>query len=748
MAGILDERSKNDFLVYANSVIKSRAIPSVEDNLKPIHRKILYTLWEDKVTPDKPTKKCATEAGRVLAYSPHGDASVYGAMVRMSQWWKLRYPLIEMQGNCGNLLGDGAAASRYTECRLSPVGMLLLEDLNKNCVEFKPNYDETTVEPVTLPSKFPYLLCGNNSGIAVGMSSDLVSHNFTEVAEAIKYYLHHKDCSVLDLMNYIKGPDFPTGGQIINGEELYNIYTTGHGSLKMRAHYDVLKQGHKTLLVFHDIPYGVEIDSGVKAPLKKLVIEDGYDVFEDIDIKKAGPRNFDITITLAKDANVSECLNILFQKTRLGETIKVNQTVIVNGEPKVLNLKQLIQHYVDYRSGIIQRIAQTDYEKTNHKLTVTIGLQKCMSDIDLLIDLIRNSDSRADAKIKLIQAFELNEEQADAVLDMKLSRLSKLDLSELSDDEVNYRNQVAALHAVMTDESKRYAIIEQDLIDMKKIIGKDERLTEIIHSRPMEGMEEITPLIKKEWLVYADGIVGVDEIVAMSGKKGISPNLAAVVMTYTKDDIVAFNAAGELVPAGKITKDCIPLIGGFGLDSKKTKLVAVTANGNIKVSAKSEYKFTKVEKVMKLKDDDKLIYAALCDDNDFVMLYDGEQHVIKLSVAELPVASKLTVGVKSGFKSCAAAAVVSDSDRLLFCTEDNKGKFTSVKDFNLDSRGNKGQLLAEGTKFMRSFSAGREDIYIIMKQGAPLAINHSKLSIKSRTAVGASVTNRQMINII
>ena len=749
MAGILDERSKNDFLVYANSVIKSRAIPSVEDNLKPIHRKILYTLWEDKVTPDKPTKKCATEAGRVLAYSPHGDASVYGAMVRMSQWWKLRYPLIEMQGNCGNLLGDTAAASRYTECRLSEVGMLLLEDLNKNCVDFKPNYDETTVEPVTLPSKFPFILCGNNSGIAVGMSSDLVSHNYTEVAAAIKHYLHNKDCSIADLMNFIKGPDFPTGGQIINGEDLYNIYSTGHGALKLRAHYDVVKQGQKTLLVFHDIPYGVEIDSGVKAPLKKLVIEDGYEVFEDIDVKKVGPRNFDITITLAKNADVANCLNTLFQKTRLGETVKVNQTVIVNGEPKILNLKELIAHWVAYRSGIIQRIAQTDYDKTNHKLTVTIGLQKCMSNIDLLIDLIRNSDSRADAKIKLMKAFELNDEQAEAVLDMKLSRLSKLDLTELNDDEEKYRDQVAALARVIGDESERYAIIEKDLDEIKKILGKDERLTEIIHARPTAGLEDIeAPLVKKEWLIYSDGIVCADEIVAMSGKKGVANNLVDVALAYGREDLVAFNAAAELVPANKITKDQIPLLGAFSLADKGSKLVSVTANGNIKVSMRDDYKFTKIEKALKLKDDDKLVFAALCDDNDYLILFDGEQHILKLSVAELPVASKMTVGVKSGFKSVSAATVANDSGLLLFCTTDNKGKFTSVKDFSVDSRGNKGQLVAEGTCFMRGFNDGRTDIYLIPKQGAPIVVNRSKLSIKSRTAIGASVSNRSIINII
>ena len=310
----LDERSKQDFLVYANSVIKARAIPSVEDNLKPIHRKILWTMYEDKLYPEKKTTKCASVVGDALHYSPHGDSSVYGALVRLSQWWKLRYPLITMQGNCGNILGDGAAASRYTECKLSPVGMLMLEDLNKDCVDMKPNYSGEQMEPVVLPSRFPWLLCGNNSGIAVGMSSDLVSHNYTEVAAAIKYYLDHKDCSIADLMQFIKGPDFPTGGMILNGEELLNIYTLGHGAVKVAAHYDISKKGNKTLITFHDIPYGVEIDSGVKAPLKKLVLDDGYDVFEDINVEKAGPRNFDIKVTLSKDADVAKCLEILCQK--------------------------------------------------------------------------------------------------------------------------------------------------------------------------------------------------------------------------------------------------------------------------------------------------------------------------------------------------------------------------------------------------------------------------------------------------
>lgn len=739
MAG-LNERSKNDFLVYANSVIKSRAIPSIEDNLKPIHRRILWSMYENKYYNDKPTVKCARVVGNVMgSYHPHGDSSIYEALVRLSQWWKVRYPLIELQGNGGNLLGDGAAASRYTECRLTKVGMMLLEDIEKNCVDTRPNFDESTTEPVSLPSKFPYLLCGNNSGIAVGMSSDLVSHNFTEVMGAINYYMDHKDCSIADLMQFIKGPDFPTGGLITNGEELLNIYSTGRGSIKVYSHYEISKKGAKTVITFKDIPYGVEIDSGVKAPLKKLVLDDGYDIFEDIDVRKAGPRNFDILVTLSKNADVAKALEILFAKTRLCDSIKINQTVLVNGEPKLLNLKELIAYWVNYRSNIIKKIAATDYQKTNHKLTVTLGLQKCMSDIDLLVSLIRNSDNRAAAKIAIMKAFELNDEQADAVLDMKLSKLSRLDLTELNDEEKNLRETLAKLKNIMDNEENRYNIIREQLKEIKGILGKDERLTEIQFTRPVEGLKTDEPLIKKEWQIYRDGLHG-----SVDGTTVVTNDLVDVVFAYGPEDIYAYSADGEL---GLISELAGKIEGAAVKDSQK-KVVAVTANGNIKVSSIEEYKLKKSEKVMKLKDGDSIKFVGFCDDDDFLMLYDGNAHVLKLAIKDLPVASKMTLGVKSGFTTIASAAVVKDNSLLLFATSDNKGKFTAVKDFTADSRGNKGQLVPENTKYMRLFDENRENIYLIPKQGNAVTLARNKLSVKGRTAIGASMTSRAVIGII
>lgn len=731
----LNERTKRDFLVYANSVIKSRAIPSIEDNLKPIHRKILYTLYKDKVFDDKPTRKCATEVGKALLYSPHGDTSVYNALIRMGQWWKLRYPLIYIQGNGGNLLGDSAAAMRYTECRLSPIGMLMLEDLDKQSVDFKPNYDGTTEEPITLPSRFPYILCGNNNGIAVGLSSGLVSHNYTEVAEGIKYYIDHKDCSIADLMNFIKGPDFPTAGKILNGEDLLNIYSTGRGAIRMCAHYDITKNGQKTILTFHDLPYGVEIDNGIKAPLKKLIIEEGYEAFENFDVVKAGPRNFDIIITLSKNADVKKCLDILFTKTRLVDTIKVNQTLIVNGEPKLLNLKQLIEYWVKYRAEIIRRINNTDLVKVKHRLIINNGLQKCMSNIDRVIQIVRFDET---PKAILMKEFELTDEQATAVLDIKLARLSKLEIKKLEDEHSDLTAQAQELQNIVDNLNVREQLIKKDLDAMKKIIGPDERLTEIYYSRPNEAQTIDKPRAKEEYRVYENGIhynVGVDTI---------EDNLADVVFAYNQNDIMGYNAAGEMSPLCDL--NC-GLIGAFNKEGKK--LIGITKNGNIKVSLASDYKFTKMsERIMKIKDGDELVFAATANDDDYLILFNGDRNILKLAVKDLPVASKLTLGVKSGFATIGGAAIGRDSDNLLFVSGDNKGKLTPIKDFSIDSRGNKGQLVAENTQWMRLFDSGREYIYVIPNTGKGLILNRTKVSIKSRTASGATLTTKKIKKII
>lgn len=737
----LDERSSLDFGIYANSVIKARAISRVEDNLKPIHRKVLWTLFEDKVYDKGKTVKCARVVGDAMKYSPHGDSSIYGALVRLAQWWKLKYPLIYVQGNMGNILGDGPAAMRYTECKLSPIGMAMLDGIKNDCVTFKKNYDGTCDEPTLLPSKFPFLLCGNNMGIAVGLSASLVSHNFTEVSSAISYYMEHKDCSIADLMHYIQGPDFPTAGKIINGDELLATYTTGVGSVKVQAHYDIIKENQKTKIIFTDLPYGIEVENGIKKPLKKLVLDEGNTEFEDIIVEGGDTLDsLKITVVLSKNANVGKCLEMLFQKTGLQSTIKINQTLIVNGQPRTLSLKEMIASWVDYRSSIIKKVKEDEYAKTNHKLTVVIGLQKCMSDIDKLISLIRNAANRTYARDAIMREFELNLEQAEAVLDMKLSKLSRLDLAELNDDEVNLKKTLAAQKAIIEDETKRFEVIKQDLAELKKIIGEDKRQTEILYNRPVEGITAEDVVSKKEYLIYPNGLRPfVDNNIT------IDNDLIASVMSYNSTDIFTYSSSGEIMPINE-AKDAI---GAFVKDSKKNKIVSVTRNGNIKVSDIAQFKLNKTEKVMKIKDGDELVFVSFCNDNDYIVLFNGtSKHVLKLAVKDLPVAGKLTMGVKSGHEQVTSAAVVTDNDLLLCIMSNEKGKFVSARDFSVDNRGNKGQSVADDTVSIKLFENGRENIYAIPKSGKVAIVNKNKLSIKSKSATGASITNKIVVKVV
>lgn len=737
----LNERSSQDFGIYANSVIKARAISRIEDNLKPIHRKCLWTLFENKVYDNSKTVKCARIVGAMLTYSPHGDASAYGSLVRLGQWWKLRYPLVFIQGNMGNILGDGPAAMRYTECRLSSIGMAMLDGIKNDCVPFKKNYDGSAEEPVVLPSKFPFLLCGNNMGIAVGLSASLVSHNFTEVCGAISYYMEHKDCSIADLLKFIQGPDFPTGGRILNGEDLLSIYTNGVGAVKVQSHYEILKENQRTKIIFTDLPYGVEVENGVKKPLKKLVLDEGNTEFEDIIVEGGDTLDsLKITVVLSKNANVGKCLETLFQKTGLQSTIKINQTLIVDGQPRTLSLKEMLASWVDYRSAIIKKVKENEYEKTNHKLTVVIGLQKCMSDIDKLVSLIRNAANRIYARDAIMREFELTAEQADAVLDMKLSKLSRLDLEELNDQEHQLEETLAALKRVIEDEKLRFDIIKKELQEIKKSIGKDNRLTEILYNRPVEGVIAEDVVSKKEYLVYPNGLRPfVDNNITVDN------DLIASVMSYNSTDIFTYSSSGEIMPVNE-AEDAI---GAFVKDSKKNKIVSVTRNGNIKVSDVTQFKLNKVEKVMKIKDGDELVFVSFCNDNDYIVLFNGaNKHVLKLAVKDLPVAGKLTMGVKSGHEQVTSAAVVTDNDLLLCIMSNEKGKFVSARDFSVDNRGNKGQSVADDTVSIKLFENGRENIYAIPKSGKVAIVNKNKLSIKSKSATGASITNKIVVKVV
>lgn len=737
--GNIDQITEDNFLRYSAAVIRSRAIPKAEDNLKPVHRKIIYTLKLMKLTSDKEPRKSMAVVGEVLKLSPHGDAATYGAAVRLAQWWKIRYPLVEMQGNCGNLLGDRPSAARYTNMHLSKIGDLMLDGIERNAVPFKPNYDETMQEPVTLPSKFPYILCGNNSGIAVGMSSEIVSHNFTEVAEAIKYCIKNPTCSIADLMQFIKGPDFPTGGKIINGQDLINIYTTGSGAVKVQPHFDVVKlSGGKHRLIFHDLPYGVDIDSGIKAPLKKMVVEEGMDYFEDFDVLKVGPKNFDIIITISKGVDPASAINTLFAKTRLQDSVKINNTFIINGEPKILNLKQMICYWVNYRHSIIIRVAKDDLEKANHKFTIVLGLQKCMSNIDKLIQLIRGSDTRDAAKKAIKGEFDLNDEQADAVLDMKLSRLNKLDLVDLKNQENDLRDKVNKLKEVITTPEVRNQIICKDLDDIKKIVGEDKRLTEICSS---SSVNRITTSPAKPKAEVNVGKISVKKDVII---KNNDNQPIAVLNIEDPGDIYLYDEQGRAKNINDSTVQLNP-IGAFVWDKDYDYMVTVTKKGIGKVSPLSDYSRSK-NLLCGLKDGDKLVYVGLAKKGDYLILFNGQDKVLKLRIDDIKVSSRTCIGSAVAKFEVKSAAVVNDKSYLLFLNAENQLKLVSSSDFVAGSKRTTGETISPAV-LMRAFDTNRETVVVTFVSGSSKELSAKKISIRTKNAAGAQISARKILNV-
>ena len=717
------KNAEENFLVYAGAVIKSRAISDVEDNLKPVTRRILWAMYENKLGADKHTVKCGKIVGDVMGkYHPHGDASIYDALIHLGQSWKMRYPLVYVQGNVGNILGDGPAAARYTECRLSKVGELMLRDLDKKPVNFRPNYDDTLEEPVLLPSIFPNTLCNGSLGIAVGLSASLVPHNVCEVTDGIIAVIDNPDITIDKLMTFIPGPDFPEGGLITDGERLKAAYTTGRGSVTCRANYRLAKNGGRDEIIFTDLPYQVEIESGVIVPLKKLVAEEQCDFFYDYQ-DNTDDKHVEFHVILNKGVNPDVALALLYSKTKLEQTIKINNTVLVDGEPRQLSLLGMIQCYLKHRHNCLIRVAMADKTKAEHKLTVVIGLQKCMSNIDKLIAMIRAADSRAVAKQSIMGEFELNEEQADAVLDMKLSRLSRLDIQDLDKQAEDLNKTIAEQGQIINDAATRNELIKAQLTEIKKLCG-DKRRTEIQY----EATEDEHAMPVREFFVYGDRVSDI-----------LPPTVGALqcIMSNSVRKLFTYGADGTANGSAKI---------GIAYNDRKN-LITVTKNGYIKRTAVSDVQLDRNTKLLKLKEGDELLMAGTADDNDFVLLYGNNGKLLKVGVDELPVASKLTQGLTTSLDGVAAAVIAQPSDLILFVDKDNKGKLVSTQDFVTGSRTSKGQTINDNNVFMLNVT-GRDTIYFISKGKITPIELAKKVTTKSKTAGGATLTTKVIEKII
>ena len=775
----IEEELKTSFISYAMSVITSRALPDVRDGLKPVHRRILYSMVELGVTPDKPYRKSARIVGDVLGkYHPHGDSAVYDAMVRLAQPFNTRYMLVEGQGNFGSVDGDGAAAMRYTEARLSKLSMEMVRDLDKETVDFYPNFDETLMQPDVLPSRFPNLLVNGSAGIAVGMATNIPPHNLGEVVDAVVCMLDNPECTVDDLMQYIKGPDFPTGGVILGKRGIYDAYHEGRGKIITRAKSEIeeMHSGRQRIVVT-EIPYQVN-----KARLIEKIAELVHDKrLEGIsDIRDESDRSgMRIVIELKRDVNANVVLNYLYRHTQMQETFGAIMIALVDGTPKVLSLRQIIHHYIEHQESVITRRTQYDLDKALARSHILEGLLIALDNIDEVIALIRASADGNVARNGLMERFGLTEKQAQAILDMRLQRLTGLERERLEAEYAELEKQIAYYQAVLADEQLVRGIVKDEILEIKRKYA-DERLTEI---SALEGEIDMLDLVQEEDMVITMTHFGYVKRVSMSayraqkrGGKGVSAAttreedyVEQMFVTSTHDQIMFFTNRGrvyqmwcyEIPEAGRAAKgtaivNLLQLDGGEKVTAmvdvpeeklQGSYLIMATRQGTIKRTELSE--FVNLRKsgliAIVLREDDDLIGVALTDGRREVLLGTRDGMSICFAETDLRPIGRNAVGVRGielaeGDRVVAMSIVEEDTD-VLAITENGYGKRTAIEEYRLQSRAGKG-IKAMNLTDKTGGLAGQllvrsdEDILIITDDGTIIRTPVDSIPLHGRATQG------------
>ena len=716
---------KNSFLEYSMSVIVSRALPDLRDGLKPVHRRILYDMLQNGLTPDKQYRKSATIVGDVMGkYHPHGDSSIYEAMVRMAQDFNYRYMLVDGHGNFGNIDGYRAAAYRYTEAKLPKISMELLRDINKNTVNFIPNYDETTKEPEVLPSRFPNLLVNGTMGIAVGMATNIPPHNLGEVIDGCVAYIDNPDIDVAGLMQYIKGPDFPTGALILGNSGIKKAYETGRGTITIRSRANIEEKNGRQYIIVEEVPYGVntlELKNKVAELVHNKVLEGITDYHSDL---KEGIK---ITISLKKDANASVILNKLYKHTAFQTTYGIIFLMLDNGVPKTLGLKDIISKYIDYQKEVIIRRTQFDLDKAEKRVHILEGLKIALDHIDAVIKLIRGSQSDEEAKAGLMNNFNLSDIQAEAILEMRLRRLTGLEREKIEEELNELLKLIDELRSILSSEEKVLSIIKDELLEIKEKYG-DKRRTDI-DMTAIEYIEDES-LIPEENVLIAMTNKGYikrttsDTFKAQKrggmGIKGMTTNdedfVENIINISSHDYVMFFTNKGKVyrikgyeIPEFNRQSKGLPVINLLplkkdetissilGISSKDdTKyLLFVTKDGLVKKTAIEEFANirTSGKICINLKDNDELIAVKRTNGNNYILLGSETGRMVKFKEDKIRAMGRTASGVKGinldGSK-CICAEVVNEDDKILLVTVKGYGKKTLVSDFRETSRGSKG----------------------------------------------------------
>ena len=778
----IEAEMKTAYIDYAMSVIVSRALPDVRDGLKPVHRRILYTMYEDGLTSDKPYRKSATTVGDVLGrYHPHGDASVYDAMVRMAQTFSLRYPLVDGHGNFGSIDGDGAAAYRYTEARMSKIAETMLTDIEKNTVKFIPNFDDRLQEPAVLPAKIPALLVNGSSGIAVGMATNIPPHNLTEVINGIIKIIDEDEVTDEQLMQIIKGPDFPTGGVILGREAIKQAYTTGRGKITVRAEAEIEESSNgKQKIIVTSLPYQVnkaKLIENIANLVKEKRIEGIAELRDESDRENA----VRIHIGLKKDANARVVLNQLYKNTQMQDTFGIIMLALVDGEPKVLTLRQCLDHYIDHRKHVILRRTQFDLDKALARAHILEGLKIALDNIDEVINIIRSSYD--DAKEKLMQRFGLSEIQAQAILDMRLKTLSGLQREKIEEEYNELMKLIAHLKEILASETLVYQIIKEEMIEIKEKFG-DERKTKIVAA---EGEIDVEDLIKEEQSVIALTHFGyikrmpIDTYKSQKrGGKGITGMttkeddfVKQIFTASTHDTILFFSNKGKLyrlrgyeIPESGRTAKGTAIVNLLSLDAGEKistiipiqnfaegkYLLFATRNGLIKKTALTEYNSARKTGLLAitLKDEDELIDVRLTDGEDNVVLVTKQGMCITFSERDVRPIGRVSQGVigirlDEDDSVIGMESIIQGSNAtLLAITENGFGKRTELDEYRVQTRGGKGVITYKitpktgvivGIKIVNE----EDDVMLITDTGTIIRINVKDISVLGRSTQGVTL---------
>lgn len=774
---------RESFLDYAMSVIVSRALPDVRDGLKPVHRRILYGLNEQGMTPDKSYKKSARIVGDVMGkYHPHGDSSIYEAMVRMAQDFSYRYPLVDGQGNFGSMDGDGAAAMRYTEARMSKITLELLRDINKDTIDFIDNYDGNEREPSVLPARFPNLLVNGASGIAVGMATNIPPHNLTEVINGVLKVSHDSDVTIAELMEDIQGPDFPTGALIMGKSGIRRAYETGRGSIQMRSRAEIEERGGgRQRIVVTEIPYQVN-----KARMIEKIAElardrkiDGITDLRDETSLRTGVR---VVIDVRKDANANVILNNLYKQTPLQTSFGVNMIALVNGRPKLINLKEALVEYLEHQKIVVRRRTEYNLKKAQDRAHILEGLRIALDHIDEIITTIRESENDKIAMNSLQERFELTERQAQAILDMRLRRLTGLERDKIESEYNELVAYIKELEEILADEEKLLQIVRDELIDIRERYG-DDRLTEI----QLGGFDNIEDedLIPEEQIVITLSHNNYIKRLPVStyraqhrGGRGVQGMntleedfVSQLVTLSTHDNVLFFTNKGRVyklkgyeVPELSRQSKGIPVVNAIELDNDEniSTMIAVkdlerednflifaTKKGIIKRSRLNN--FARINRNGKIaigfKDEDELIAVRLTDGSQDILIGTAHASLIRFQEQSLRPLGRTAAGVKGitireGDNVVGLDVAHSQSeDEVLVVTKNGYGKRTPVSEYRLSNRGGKGIKTAtiterNGDIVCITTVSGNEDLMVVTNSGVIIRIDVTDISQNGRAAQG------------